>query len=102
MMMLIALATLIMTLNGYVGMPPTHLEVTIRTSETGTICVTIDGPEFHRSCWTKHAANPAIKLRADATTKKLTYTLGAPGEYQVLVETRQGKQAEAKVTVLGE
>ena len=99
---ILAAAVLTMALNSRVGFPPFPLVVTVRTAETGPICVVIEGPESHLSCWVKQPSNPAIKLRGDPPVKAVKFTLGVPGEYIVWAELRRKKHAEMTVIVLGE
>ena len=99
---ILAAAVLTMTLNSRVGFLPFPLVVTIRTASTGEICVVIEGPESHLSCWVKQPPNPAIKLRGDPPVKRLPFILGVPGEYSVRVEHQRKIHAEMTVRVLGE
>ena len=100
MFSILTAAVLIMTLNGRVGFPPFPLVVTIRTAETGEICVVIEGPESHLSCWVKQP--PSSQFRGDPPVKRLPFILGVPGEYSVRVEHQRKKHAEMTVMVLGE
>ena len=102
MFSILAAAVLIMTLNARVGFPPFPLVVTIRTASTGEICVVIEGPESHLSCWVKQPANPDVKFRGDPPVKRLPFILGVPGEYSVRAEHRRKIHAEMLVKVLGE
>lgn len=81
--MLLPILALLATLSAHVGSAPLPLTVRIRTEGyLGALCVTVDGPEFHRSCWVRQKADPIVRW-----TK---FLLGSEGDYEVTLEYKDG------------
>jgi hypothetical protein len=82
----------IVTILPLIGFSPMGVRISVRSAGyEGAICVTVDGPEFHRSCWGR--------IRTSAAMKTLTYTLYDPGVYAVYVEDKDGSRQVGTVEV---
>mgnify|MGYP001617171322 FL=1 len=94
-MLLWLMLTIGLTITPIYGFSPLAVKVTVSLEkEAGAFCLTIDGPEFHRSCWGR--------LPSDRATREMTYTLTAPGHYRVWLEDKTGKSlSQVTVRVLG-
>lgn len=72
-------------LNTFQGFAPVPLIVTVSAvNYDGAICVTVDGPEFHKSC--------VGRSKGSARVRAYPFTLGAPGLYEVTVEDNRGQK----------
>lgn len=94
-MKFLILAVIIMFRSGSSGTSPLDLHMTVRTQGyTGALCLTVDGPEFHRSCW--------VRQKVDPITWDVRFLLKASGVYAVIVSDKDGNRKVATVTVLGD
>ena len=88
------LAAIIVTLLPHAGFPPLGVRIDVRSAGyDGALCLTLDGPEFHRSCW--------HRTKTEASVKQLTYTLYTAGVYTVSVDDRTGTRRVGTIEVLG-
>jgi hypothetical protein len=91
--MLNILALIVFYVSGIRGFAPFDFRAEIRASGyTGALCLTVDGPEFHRSCFVRSKQDPAVK--------SISYILGTPGVYAVILEDARGNRKVGQVEVL--
>jgi hypothetical protein len=92
---MLTIAAVIVTILPMVGFAPLGVRIDVRSAGyEGAICLTVDGPEFHRSCWGRS--------RTSAPVKTLTYVLYNPGMYSVYVEDKDGSRQVGVIKVVDE
>jgi hypothetical protein len=86
-----AAETLVLTVRQTVGMSPFTLRFKVRASTEGReVCVTVDGPEYHRACrelW--------------GVTWTQDFQLRAGGDYVVYATNREYQTPDIPVKVIG-
>lgn len=76
---------LTVAVNTFHGFAPVPLIVTVTAQDySGAVCVSVDGPEYHRSC--------VARDRTSAKTRQYPFMLGTPGTYEVSVEDSKGNK----------
>lgn len=91
--MILSMLAILVSLNTHVGFAPLDLVVTVRAvAYSGAICVTVDGPEYHRSCAPRGKGSPPVR--------EFKFHLGVPGEYAVITEDDKGKQYQHPIVTV--
>ena len=70
------------------GFAPFILRIKVKTAVDQEVCVVIDGPEYHKDCWT-----------SDKYTRIRDFTLYHAGTYQVFAMTKDYRTTESTVEV---
>lgn len=81
-----------LTASWRVAMAPAPLVVRARynvEAARGTICIVVDGAEFHTSCWTADGLGAPMEVRE--------FRLEAPGLYDIWVQSSNEKSVTISV-----
>ena len=91
--MLITILAIVVTALPYFNHSPGRFELRVRANGyVGAMCLTVDGPEFHRSCWTRLVKDPEVRITH--------LTLHAVGEYTMMIDDKAGNHRVGTIAVV--